>query len=153
MTLILSECKVTRAHSLLGDGWGFDYPSRKSSLTILLWGTEMLGVFPALAMRISVGFKSPVLHQSFKVCGSGRMVKALVFQTSGVTRRTGSNPVFRSIFVCGCPTPTISWGQVLCSQPKVRGAIAQLGERIHGMDEVVGSSPTSSTKILGVQWN
>jgi hypothetical protein len=25
------------------------------------------------------------------------------------------------------------------------GAIAQLGERIHGMDEVVGSSPTSST--------
>jgi hypothetical protein len=26
------------------------------------------------------------------------------------------------------------------------GAIAQLGERFHGMDEVVGSSPTSSTK-------
>jgi hypothetical protein len=25
------------------------------------------------------------------------------------------------------------------------GAIAQLGERLHGMQEVVGSSPTSST--------
>ena len=26
-----------------------------------------------------------------------------------------------------------------------RGAIAQLGERLHGMQEVVGSSPTSSS--------
>src|SRR6185312_15652515 len=28
------------------------------------------------------------------------------------------------------------------------GAIAQLGERLHGMQEVVGSIPTSSTKLL-----
>ena len=27
------------------------------------------------------------------------------------------------------------------------GAIAQLGERLHGMQEVVGSIPTSSTRI------
>ena len=28
------------------------------------------------------------------------------------------------------------------------GAIAQLGERLHGMQEVVGSIPTSSTRLL-----
>ncbi len=27
------------------------------------------------------------------------------------------------------------------------GAVAQLGERLHGMQEVVGSTPISSTKI------
>jgi hypothetical protein len=27
------------------------------------------------------------------------------------------------------------------------GAIAQLGERLHGMQEVVGSIPTSSTRL------
>jgi hypothetical protein len=31
-----------------------------------------------------------------------------------------------------------------------RGAIAQLGERLHGMQEVAGSIPASSTKIFGV---
>ena len=31
------------------------------------------------------------------------------------------------------------------------GAIAQLGERRHGMAEVVGSIPTSSTELLGAQ--
>ena len=31
------------------------------------------------------------------------------------------------------------------SHPTIRGAIAQLGERIVRNDEVVGSSPTSST--------
>jgi hypothetical protein len=30
------------------------------------------------------------------------------------------------------------------------GAIAQLGERLHGMQEVVGSIPTSSTKLHGL---
>ena len=30
---------------------------------------------------------------------------------------------------------------------KIKGAIAQLGERLHGMQEVGGSSPPSSTKI------
>ena len=30
----------------------------------------------------------------------------------------------------------------------VRGAIAQLGERLHGMQEVVGSSPSGSTSIF-----
>ena len=30
--------------------------------------------------------------------------------------------------------------------PSCDGAIAQLGERLHGMQEVVGSSPTSSTR-------
>ncbi len=30
----------------------------------------------------------------------------------------------------------------------IRGAIAQLGERLHGMQEVSGSIPLSSTKIL-----
>ncbi len=29
-----------------------------------------------------------------------------------------------------------------------RGAIAQLGERLHGMQEVSGSIPLSSTKII-----
>jgi hypothetical protein len=33
----------------------------------------------------------------------------------------------------------------LQKQRLTHGAIAQLGERIHGMDEVVGSIPTSST--------
>src|SRR5436305_5495114 len=33
----------------------------------------------------------------------------------------------------------------LQKQRHTHGAIAQLGERIHGMDEVVGSIPTSST--------
>lgn len=28
------------------------------------------------------------------------------------------------------------------------GAVAHLGERIHGMDEVAGSSPVSSTKFI-----
>ena len=32
----------------------------------------------------------------------------------------------------------------------LRGAIAQLGERLHGMQEVVGSIPTSSTNHLRV---
>jgi hypothetical protein len=31
------------------------------------------------------------------------------------------------------------------------GAIAQLGERLHGMQEVVGSSPTSSTILTTVE--
>ena len=31
--------------------------------------------------------------------------------------------------------------------PRPRGAIAQLGERLHGMQEVGGSIPPSSTKI------
>ncbi len=30
----------------------------------------------------------------------------------------------------------------------IRGAIAQLGERLHGMQEVSGPIPLSSTKIL-----
>ncbi len=30
------------------------------------------------------------------------------------------------------------------------GAIAQLGERLHGMQEVDGSIPSSSTKFLGL---
>ncbi len=30
----------------------------------------------------------------------------------------------------------------------IRGAIAQLGERLHGMQEVSGSIPLSSTKII-----
>jgi hypothetical protein len=31
------------------------------------------------------------------------------------------------------------------------GAIAQLGERRHGMAKAVGSSPTSSTELFGAQ--
>ena len=31
---------------------------------------------------------------------------------------------------------------------KKRGAIAQLGERFNGIEEVVGSIPSGSTKIL-----
>ncbi|SOY62133.1 hypothetical protein CBM2586_A50378 [Cupriavidus phytorum] len=34
-----------------------------------------------------------------------------------------------------------------CSKWKYHGAIAQLGERLHGMQEVSGSIPLSSTKI------
>ncbi|SOY46453.1 hypothetical protein CBM2587_A160330 [Cupriavidus taiwanensis] len=33
------------------------------------------------------------------------------------------------------------------SKEKYHGAIAQLGERLHGMQEVSGSIPLSSTKI------
>ena len=32
--------------------------------------------------------------------------------------------------------------------PRPRGAIAQLGERLHGMQEVGGSIPPGSTKIF-----
>ena len=32
--------------------------------------------------------------------------------------------------------------------PRLRGAIAQLGERLHGMQEVVGSIPSGSTKFF-----
>jgi hypothetical protein len=35
--------------------------------------------------------------------------------------------------------------------PSCDGAIAQLGERLHGMQEVVGSSPTSSTRRFGLR--
>ncbi|VTZ62845.1 hypothetical protein EMEDMD4_440159 [Sinorhizobium medicae] len=35
------------------------------------------------------------------------------------------------------------------AQPDPDGAIAQLGERLHGMQEVSGSIPLSSTKISG----
>jgi hypothetical protein len=35
----------------------------------------------------------------------------------------------------------------LASDFEFHGAIAQLGERLHGMQEVVGSSPTSSTSV------
>ena len=34
------------------------------------------------------------------------------------------------------------------SQGKKRGAIAQLGERFNGIEEVVGSIPSGSTKFL-----
>ncbi|SPC13036.1 hypothetical protein CO2235_170159 [Cupriavidus oxalaticus] len=34
-----------------------------------------------------------------------------------------------------------------CSKWQYHGAIAQLGERLHGMQEVSGSIPLSSTKI------
>jgi hypothetical protein len=37
------------------------------------------------------------------------------------------------------------------SNPPKRGAIAQLGERIVRNDEVVGSSPTSSTRSINPQ--
>ena len=33
------------------------------------------------------------------------------------------------------------------------GAIAQLGERLHGMQEVGGSIPPSSTKIINKEYN
>ena len=36
---------------------------------------------------------------------------------------------------------------------KTKGAIAQLGERLHGMQEVGGSSPPSSTKINEICYN
>jgi hypothetical protein len=32
-----------------------------------------------------------------------------------------------------------------CFQGVIHGAVAQLGERLHGMQEVVGSSPIGST--------
>jgi hypothetical protein len=34
------------------------------------------------------------------------------------------------------------------SRPSQNGAIAQLGERLHGMQEVVGSIPSGSTILL-----
>jgi hypothetical protein len=42
------------------------------------------------------------------------------------------------------------WLTVPAANRKIRaprGAIAQLGERLHGMQEVAGSIPASSTKI------
>ena len=39
-------------------------------------------------------------------------------------------------------------GQGYYFAPQRRGAIAQLGERLHGMQEVSGSIPLSSTKLL-----
>jgi hypothetical protein len=33
-----------------------------------------------------------------------------------------------------------------------KGAIAQLGERLHGMQEVGGSIPPGSTKFLATAW-
>ncbi len=39
--------------------------------------------------------------------------------------------------------------RLLCKQVfSACGAIAQLGERFHGMEEVVGSIPSGSTKLL-----
>ena len=34
----------------------------------------------------------------------------------------------------------------------LHGGIAQLGERLHGMQEVSGSIPLTSTKRLAVNW-
>ena len=39
-------------------------------------------------------------------------------------------------------------GKIYAALPSARGAIAQLGERIVRNDEVVGSIPTSSTKLF-----
>src|SRR5512146_351829 len=35
-----------------------------------------------------------------------------------------------------------------CRTPSLSGPVAQLGARFHGMEEVVGSIPTRSTKIF-----
>ena len=52
----------------------------------------------------------------------------------------------------GCPAissfkTTVSWTAPTLSRPNLRnvGAVAQLGERLHGMQEVEGSIPSSST--------
>jgi hypothetical protein len=37
--------------------------------------------------------------------------------------------------------------KIPCLHNALSGPIAQLGERIHGMDEVVGSIPTGSTNL------
>jgi hypothetical protein len=42
-----------------------------------------------------------------------------------------------------------TWGSRFLAVPiHSFGAVAQLGERLHGMQEVTGSIPVSSTKIL-----
>ena len=37
----------------------------------------------------------------------------------------------------------------ICSNVCSRGGIAQLGERLHGMQEVIGSIPFTSTNLIG----
>ena len=37
----------------------------------------------------------------------------------------------------------------ICSNVHSRGGIAQLGERLHGMQEVIGSIPFTSTNLIG----
>ena len=37
----------------------------------------------------------------------------------------------------------------ICSNATFRGGIAQLGERLHGMQEVIGSIPFTSTNLIG----
>ena len=37
----------------------------------------------------------------------------------------------------------------ICSNAIFRGGIAQLGERLHGMQEVIGSIPFTSTNLIG----
>ena len=37
--------------------------------------------------------------------------------------------------------------KVIVAPKDANGPLAQLGERLHGMEEVIGSSPTRSTKM------
>jgi hypothetical protein len=39
--------------------------------------------------------------------------------------------------------------RIVDAYPAVSGPVAQLGARFHGMEEVVGSNPTRSTKFFG----
>ena len=44
-------------------------------------------------------------------------------------------------------SPDLTYLILARNLPRLRGAIAQLGERLHGMQEVVGSIPSGSTSF------
>jgi hypothetical protein len=52
-----------------------------------------------------------------------------------------------SMLIPGLTIPVV-WGRIELRFP--RGPVAQLGARFHGMEEVVGSIPTRSTKLSHV---
>ena len=75
--------------------------------------------------------------------------RLMIWPMCRVTKKTYSIPQQGAqFFTCAPPRPLLnSLGNRVCIAPNI-GVIAQLGERLNGIQEVRGSIPRGSTKTL-----
>jgi hypothetical protein len=103
----------------------------------------------ALAEQAGVGMGK--IAQPIRVAVSGRGVSPPIDQTLAILGAgrpcwhgsTGQSPTSREP-----RRPLTAAGRVAENSRLPRGAIAQLGERLHGMQEVDGSIPSGSTNFM-----